>query len=92
MNFRFSYSTLNDDYDAPSAKVGEAGLQKFSSNGWFKPYLAEIPDIYYPNLIVNGVGSATFGKGGWWYQHSPELQLEWPGLEKYRQALSQGGW
>jgi hypothetical protein len=69
VNFRFSYATLNDDYDAPSAKVGEAGLQKFWPNGWFKPYLAEIPDIYYPNLNVNGVGSATFGKGGWWYQH-----------------------
>jgi hypothetical protein len=69
LNFRFSYATLNDDYDAPSAKVGEPGLARFWPNSWYRSYLADIPAIYYPNLSIAGVGSATFGKGGWWYQH-----------------------
>jgi len=69
VNFRWSYATLNDDYDAPSAKVGEAGLAKFWPSAWYKSYLVEIPAIYYPNINVSGVGSATFGKGGYWFQH-----------------------
>ncbi len=69
INFRFSYANLNDDYDAPSAKVGEEGLARFWSNGWFQPYLRDIPAIYYPNLSFSGRGNAAFGKGGWWWQH-----------------------
>jgi hypothetical protein len=69
LNFRWSYATLNDDYDAPESAVGESGLAEFWPNGWYKSYLPGIPAVYYPNLIVSGVGSATFGKGGYWYQH-----------------------
>ncbi|MBM3812113.1 MAG: carboxypeptidase regulatory-like domain-containing protein [Acidimicrobiia bacterium] len=69
VNFRFSYATLNDDFDSPKTAVGEEGLSSFWSNGWFKPYLPGIPRVYYPNLVVSGVGSASFGKGGYWYQH-----------------------
>ncbi|MEX2264416.1 MAG: carboxypeptidase-like regulatory domain-containing protein [Bryobacteraceae bacterium] len=69
INFRFSYASLNDDYDAPSAKVGEEGLANFWSNGWYQGYLRDIPAVYYPNLVFNGRGSASFGKGGYWWQH-----------------------
>ncbi|MBI3678953.1 MAG: carboxypeptidase regulatory-like domain-containing protein [Acidobacteria bacterium] len=69
VNFRWSYATLNDDYDAPNAAIGEAGLANFWTNGWYRSYLPGIPAIYYPNLSVSGVGSASFGKGGFWYQH-----------------------
>jgi hypothetical protein len=69
INFRFSYASLNDDYDAPSAKVGEEGLRQFWSNQWYQPYLEGIPDIYYPNLVFSGRGNATFGRGGYWWQH-----------------------
>jgi hypothetical protein len=69
VNFRFSYATLNDDYDAPKAAIGEEGLAQFWSNGWYKSYLPGIPAVYYPNLVVSGAGSASFGKGGYWWQH-----------------------
>jgi hypothetical protein len=69
VNFRFSYASLNDDYDAPKSKIGEDGLAKFWSNGWYKSYLPGLPAVYYPNLVVSGAGTASFGKGGYWYQH-----------------------
>ncbi|MEZ5356782.1 MAG: carboxypeptidase-like regulatory domain-containing protein [Bryobacteraceae bacterium] len=70
LNFRWSYASLNDDYDAPSAKVGAAGLSKiWPNNPWYGSYLEGIPAIYYPEVIVSGRGTASFGKGGWWFQH-----------------------
>lgn len=69
VNFRFSYASLNDDYEAPKSKVGADGLSKFWPNAWYKPYLEGLPSVYYPNLSISGVGSASFGKGGYWYQH-----------------------
>ncbi|HZT29004.1 MAG TPA: TonB-dependent receptor [Bryobacteraceae bacterium] len=71
LDLRFSYATLNDDYNAPSAQVGSAGLAKFwPNNPWYQPYLnSGIPAVYYPNLNISTYGSASFGKGGWWYQH-----------------------
>lgn len=69
VNFRWSYATLNDDYNAPKSQVGEAGLAQFWANGWYKSYLPGQPAIYYPHLSISGAGSASFGKGGWWFQH-----------------------
>jgi len=69
VNFRWSYATLNDDFDAPKSKIGEAGLAEFWSNGWYRSYLPGLPATYYPNLSISGVGSASFGKGGYWFQH-----------------------
>ncbi|MBK9166111.1 MAG: carboxypeptidase regulatory-like domain-containing protein [Bryobacterales bacterium] len=69
INFRFSYASLNDDYDAPSAKIGEEGLRQFWPNQWYQSYLEGIPAIYYPQLAFSGRGSATFGRGGYWWQH-----------------------
>jgi hypothetical protein len=69
VNFRWSYATLNDDYDAPKSKVGEAALAQFWPSKWFQSYLPGLPAVYYPNLAISGVGSASFGKGGYWFQH-----------------------
>ncbi len=68
VNFRWSYASLNDDFDSPTA-IGASGLEQFWPNKWFQSYLPGIPAVYYPNLIVSGVGTASFGKGGYWYQH-----------------------
>ncbi|MCC6367169.1 MAG: carboxypeptidase regulatory-like domain-containing protein [Bryobacterales bacterium] len=69
INFRWSYATLNDDYDSPKSAIGGEGLKQFWPNAWYQSYLPGIPAVYYPNLAVSGVGSASFGKGGYWYQH-----------------------
>ena len=65
---RGSYAMLADDYSAPEYAVGEAGLAEFwPNNPWYKPYLKDMPLIYYPNVVVSGGGG--FGKGSYWYQH-----------------------
>jgi hypothetical protein len=70
LNFRGSYAMLEDDYSAPKAAVGEAGLAEFwPNNPWYTPYIKDMPLIYYPNIIINGQTSSGYGKGGYWYQH-----------------------
>ncbi|MBL8237449.1 MAG: carboxypeptidase regulatory-like domain-containing protein [Bryobacterales bacterium] len=67
VNFRGSFASLEDDYNAPAAAVGEAGLAQFWANdAWYKPYLEGIPAIYYPNLTFAG---NTLGKSSYWIQH-----------------------
>jgi hypothetical protein len=67
LNFRGSYSALEDDYDAPAAAVGEAGYGQFwPGNPWYKPYIKDAPAIYYLNISVGGAG---FGKSSYWIQH-----------------------
>jgi hypothetical protein len=70
LNFRGSYAMLEDDYSAPLSAVGEAGLAEFwPNNPWYTPYVKDMPLIYYPNIIINGRTSSSYGKGGYWYQH-----------------------
>ena len=70
LNFRGSYAMLEDDYSAPLAAVGEAGLSQFwPNNPWYSPYTKDMPLIYYPNVIINGQTTAQYGKGSYWYQH-----------------------
>jgi hypothetical protein len=70
LNFRGSYSMLEDDYSAPKSAVGEAGLAEFwPNNPWYKPYVADMPLVYYPNVIINGQTSSSYGKGSYWFQH-----------------------
>ncbi len=69
-NFRASYAMLEDDYSAPEYAVGESGLARFwPNNAWYKPYVKDMPLIYYPNVVINGLTTDTYGKGSYWYQH-----------------------
>ncbi|MBI2685858.1 MAG: carboxypeptidase regulatory-like domain-containing protein [Acidobacteria bacterium] len=69
-NFRGSYSMLEDDYSAPLSAVGEKGLAEFwPGNPWYSPYVKDMPLIYYPNVVINGQTSSSYGKGSYWYQH-----------------------
>jgi len=70
LNFRASYAMLEDDYSAPEYAVGEKGLADFwPGNAWYQPYLKDMPLIYYPNVIINGQTSSSYGKGSYWFQH-----------------------
>ena len=39
------------------------------NNPWYTPYVKDMPLVYYPNVIINGQTSSTYGKGSYWYQH-----------------------
>jgi hypothetical protein len=61
---------LEDDYSAPEYAVGEEGLAEFwPGNPWYKPYLKDMPLIYYPNVVIQGQTTSTYGKGSYWFQH-----------------------
>ncbi|HSB18067.1 MAG TPA: TonB-dependent receptor, partial [Bryobacteraceae bacterium] len=65
-NFRMSYGSLEDDYVAPRSMIGEEGLAEFwPNNPWYKPYIGEMPAVYYPYISAGG----NYGKGGYWIQH-----------------------
>lgn len=69
-NFRGSFSSLEDDYSAPAAAVGEQGLAEFwPNNPWYTPYTKDMPLIYYPYIGIVGQTTSGYGKGGYWYQH-----------------------
>ncbi len=64
VNFRMGVVYSEDEYDSQWAKLGEDGLAKYwPGNSWYKPYTADTPAVYYPNL---NIGGATFGKSSWW--------------------------
>jgi len=70
LNFRGSYSMMEDDYSAPLAAVGVEGLAAFwPNNPWYTPYVKDMPLIYYPNVSIAGASGASFGKGSYWFQH-----------------------
>ncbi len=64
--FRFGYASLADDYDSPPSKITESQLAEFwPNNAWYKPYLKDLPAIYYPALYI---GDAIFGQDLYWIQ------------------------
>jgi hypothetical protein len=73
-NFRGSYSSLEDDYHGWESEIGEKGLAEFwPGNPWYKPYIGEMPAIFYPAIVVGGLnatgGSNYLGRPLYWYQH-----------------------
>ena len=70
LNFRGSYSMMEDDYSAPQAAIGVEGLAEFwPNNPWYLPYTKDMPLIYYPNVVINGASTSSYGKGSYWFQH-----------------------
>ncbi len=64
--FRFGYASLADNYDSPPSEITEQQLAEFwPNNPWYKPYLKDLPKLYYPALYV---GDAIFGQDLYWLQ------------------------
>ena len=67
LNLRGSYGRLIDDFAPEGAPIQESLLTQFwPGNPWYAPYLKDLPNIYYPNLIIGG---SQFGKGQIYWQH-----------------------
>ncbi|MBL8295710.1 MAG: TonB-dependent receptor [Bryobacterales bacterium] len=83
-NFRGSYSSLEDDYDG--SEIGEDGLAEFwPDNPWYKPYIREMPAIYYPGISVGGF---NLGNASYWYQHP----RHWAYSGSMRHTSGKHGW
>ncbi|MEZ5402021.1 MAG: TonB-dependent receptor [Bryobacteraceae bacterium] len=69
-NVRGAYNSIVDSFGVPSAELSEQDLQRFwGGNSWYKPYLGDLPAIYYPGVTVRTTGTNTvLGKSGYWFQ------------------------
>lgn len=70
LNVRGSYNALFDSFAVQSAMIGEQGLASiWGANTWYKPYLDQLPAIYYPGFIIRrGPSPTNLGRTGFWYQ------------------------
>ncbi len=67
LDMRASFGRLTDDFSPEGAPIPESMLSQFwPGKSWYTPYLKDLPNIYYPNLIVGG---SQFGKGQIYWQH-----------------------
>lgn len=77
LNFRGSYNAIVDSFGVPAATLTEADLDKYwPGNSWYKPYLADLPDIYYPGSTIRSASTTTLGKTGYWYQEPKSWNIQ----------------
>jgi len=77
INIRGAYNSIVDSFGVPSATLKESDLAKFwPGNSWYKPYLADLPDIYYPGFTVRAQSNTTLGKAGYWFQEPDSYNIE----------------
>jgi hypothetical protein len=76
-NIRGAYNSIVDSFGVPSATLKPSDLGRFwGSNTWYTPYLADLPDIYYPGITVTQGNNTTLGKTGYWYQEPNSFNIE----------------
>jgi hypothetical protein len=77
LNFRAAYNAIVDSFGVPSATLQASDLERFwAGNAWYKPYLADLPDIYYPGITVRAGSTTTLGKTGYWFQEPNSYNIE----------------
>jgi len=45
-------------------------------NQWYKEYMAELPQIYYPGLQIRAATTSTFGRDGFWFQEPMSWNIQ----------------
>ncbi|MBI4904451.1 MAG: carboxypeptidase regulatory-like domain-containing protein [Acidobacteria bacterium] len=77
VNVRGAYNAIVDSFGVPEATLKATDLEKFwAGNSWYKAYLNDLPDIYYPGVTVNAYSSTTLGKTGYWFQEPNSYNIE----------------
>ncbi len=77
INVRGAYNSITDSFGLPAATLKADDLKRFwGSNTWYQPYLADLPDIYYPGVSVAGPSSTSLGRGGYWFQEPSSWNIE----------------
>ncbi|MFN9297725.1 MAG: TonB-dependent receptor domain-containing protein [Acidobacteriota bacterium] len=77
INVRGAYNAIIDSFGVPSAMLKADDLKRFwGNNSWYQPYLAELPDIYYPGVTIQGPSTTSLGRGGYWFQEPSSWNIE----------------
>lgn len=74
-NVRGAYNSIVDSFGVPSAVLKD--LERiWPNNPWYKPYLADLPDLYYPGINVTQGTTTNLGRGNYWFQEPNSYNLE----------------
>jgi len=77
INVRGAYNSIVDSFGVPESTLKADDLKKFwGNNSWYTPYLADLPDIYYPGITVRAASVTTLGKTGYWFQEPTSYNVE----------------
>ena len=77
LNIRGAYNAIVDSFGVPEATLQEQISRSIGrGNPWYKPYLADLPDIYYPGVTVRAASTTTLGKTGYWFQEPKSWNIE----------------
>ncbi|MBL8236641.1 MAG: carboxypeptidase regulatory-like domain-containing protein [Bryobacterales bacterium] len=75
LNVRGAYNSIVDSFGVPSATIKD--LERlWPGNTWYKPYLAELPDLYYPGINVTQGSTTNLGRGNYWFQEPNSYNIE----------------
>ncbi|MFN3322977.1 MAG: carboxypeptidase regulatory-like domain-containing protein [Bryobacteraceae bacterium] len=77
LNFRFAANRIVDSFGVPEAMLKESDLDRFwPGNSWYRPYMNDLPAIYYPGVIVRAASNTSLGRSGYWFQEPTAWNLE----------------
>jgi hypothetical protein len=85
LNFRGAFNAIVDSFGVPEATLKAGDLEKYwPGNAWYKGYLTDLPDIYYPGVSIRAAtnssatanGNTQLGKSGYWYQEPDSYNIE----------------
>ena len=77
LNVRGAFNSIVDSFGLPAATLKADDLKRFwGGNTWYQPYLADLPDIYYPGVSVAGPSNTSLGRGGYWFQEPSSWNID----------------
>ncbi len=74
-NIRGAYNSIVDSFGVPSATLKDQE-RLWPGNPWYKPYLGDLPDLYYPGINVNQGTTTNLGRGNYWFQEPNSYNVQ----------------
>ncbi|HZT33367.1 MAG TPA: TonB-dependent receptor [Bryobacteraceae bacterium] len=76
-NIRGAYNSIDDSFGYAKGELKPADLAKlWPGNSWYQPYLANLPQIYFPGINVQQGSGTALGTNTYWYQTPNSYNLE----------------
>ncbi|HWB82810.1 MAG TPA: carboxypeptidase regulatory-like domain-containing protein [Bryobacteraceae bacterium] len=76
-NIRGAYNSVNDSFGYAPGVLKPSDLAKlWPNNAWYEPYLANLPQIYFPAIAVSQGSGTNLGLSNYWYQTPNSYNVE----------------